>query len=68
MDQPRANPWVAVAIAAMAMLVLLFAWSPWRGGATPGDAVRGAANAIPDLRPHLPPEPHLPKPPIPSPK
>ena len=61
-------PWVAVAIAAMALLVLLFAWSALRGVAAPGDVVRGAANAIPDLRPQLPQEPHLPKSPFPIPK
>ena len=64
MDQPRPNPWVAVTLAAMAILVLLFVWSAWRGGGEVADVARSAARSAPHLRPRLPEAPHLPDAPI----
>ena len=67
MAEPRSNPWPIIA-AALALLVLVAGWFAWQGRAVPGDVVRNAANAVPDLRPRLPDGPRLPKVPLPTPK
>jgi hypothetical protein len=64
--------WIAFTSWAVAMLVLMLAWSAWRNRDVAGEALRDAASvvgAVPDVtRPTLPDAPRLPDAPIPRPK
>ena len=67
MEDRRSNPWPYIG-AAVALLFVVLGWFAWQGREAPGQVVRTAASAVPDLRPRLPETPHLPDPPIPVPK
>ena len=67
MEVRHANPWPYIA-AAVVLMFLVLGWYAWQGRAAPGEAVRTAAGAMPDLRPRLPEGPHMPSAPIPRPK
>jgi flagellar basal body-associated protein FliL len=63
-----ATTWIAVTAGVVAVLIAVFAVFAWQGRDDAAAVAKAAAGSIPDIRPQLPREPHLPQPPIPIPK
>jgi hypothetical protein len=69
MAERRANPWMAFAAGAVAMLAAALLWFAWQGRDDAVEVVAAVASALPDIQPTGPPRaPRLPDAPIPIPK